>query len=248
VSIHAKQFSDAHEWAIKQIQLNSRDKTGYYSAAFADWAIAYPAIMSARESLGQRREDPATVSDAGKRQWLREQYGARIDEGMQMLQTALQIDPSYSDAMAYMNLLYRLKATLANSAAEAADALASADEWVGKAIQAKRQLPAGNPSSTMLAPAPPPAPVVPDNVPASAWPAPPRAFLERGGSFAQVTSASTPAKALLQELKSKGFPTGVFMTGGSQLTVYVLAGTYKDAEASSQAEADLTAAGFRVVQ
>lgn len=40
----------------------------------------------------------------------RDQYGPTMDEGIRMLGSAIKIDSNYSDAMAYMSLLYRLKA------------------------------------------------------------------------------------------------------------------------------------------
>ena len=61
-----------------------------------------------------------------------------------MLQIALQLDPNYSDAMAYMNLLYRIEAGIADTPEQSADFVAKADSWVTKAMEAKR-LQARNP-------------------------------------------------------------------------------------------------------
>jgi hypothetical protein len=61
--------------------------------------------------------------------------------GMQMLRKALALDANYDDAMAYMNLLYRLKAAMVDNPGEAAGLLAEADKWVGQALEAKRRNP-----------------------------------------------------------------------------------------------------------
>ena len=58
-----------------------------------------------------------------------------------MLQIAIQLDPDYSDAMAYMNLLYRIEAGIADTPAQSADAVAKADSWVDQG--AGRQTTAG---------------------------------------------------------------------------------------------------------
>jgi TonB family protein len=88
-----------------------------------------------------------------------------------MLETALQLDPDYSDAMAYMNLLYRIEAGIAETPAESAQMVAKADAWVDKALDAKRRL-ARNPRqpvqplnvdqpATLMLMAPPPPPPPP---------------------------------------------------------------------------------------
>jgi hypothetical protein len=58
---------------------------------------------------------------------------------MKYLQRAVEINPNYDDAMQYLNLTYRRKADLEcpNDAARKAD-LAQADEWVQKAIGARK--------------------------------------------------------------------------------------------------------------
>ena len=56
-----------------------------------------------------------------------------------MLQVALELDPEYSDAMAYMNLLYRIEAGIVDSPAESADLFAKADMWFTKARDAQNR-------------------------------------------------------------------------------------------------------------
>jgi hypothetical protein len=89
-----------------------------------------------------------------------------------MLQIALAKDPNSSDAMAYMNLLYREKAAIADSLEESQKMVELADEWVGKALDARRDSakktrlpdvvdPDGPPPVGVTVPTPPPPPPPP---------------------------------------------------------------------------------------
>ena len=79
------------------------------------------------------------IPDAGLRLKLRTDHMAQIEDGFRMLQVALQLDPDYSDAMAYMNLLCRIEAGIVDSQQQSADLIAKADDWVSKALAAKRR-------------------------------------------------------------------------------------------------------------
>jgi Tfp pilus assembly protein PilF len=61
-----------------------------------------------------------------------------LDEGVANMQKALDIDPEYDEAMAYMNLLIRYRADLDNSPEEFKKDWDSADNWVQKALSTKK--------------------------------------------------------------------------------------------------------------
>ena len=63
-----------------------------------------------------------------------------IDEGLEALTKAIEIDPDYDAAMAYVNLLYREKADFAESNDEADSMLAQADEWVQRALETRKRI------------------------------------------------------------------------------------------------------------
>jgi hypothetical protein len=138
-----------------------REKASYYCVGFTDWSIVYPAVAAVRAAAGMSQDDGNFIVDAAARRNPRDRYGPIIDEGMRMMGVALRMDPNYSDAMAYLNLLYRMKANLADSAAESADAVSEANEWVGKAIDANRIAPDSSPRGVTGAAAPPPPPPPP---------------------------------------------------------------------------------------
>ena len=62
-----------------------------------------------------------------------------IEDGISQLGKAIELRPDYDDAMAYMNLMYRERADLecGDPAARSRD-LKTADEWVDKALGAKK--------------------------------------------------------------------------------------------------------------
>jgi TonB family protein len=179
--VNTKRFPEAHDWAVKAIQVDATNKFAYYTAGFLDWSMTYPDYARTRLAAGMKMEDPGIIPDASLRLKLRTDHGAQIDDGFRMLQTALQLDPDYSDAMAYMNLLYRIEAAIVDSDAQSADLIAQADNWVTKALAARKH--AQNPQQTapshmQMAPPPPPPPPPPGG--AHAMAVPPDAILIEG--------------------------------------------------------------------
>jgi TonB family protein len=73
---------------------------------------------------------------------------------MANLQRALQLDPQYSDAMAYLNLLIRERGDLRDTKEEWAADVATADGWVQKVLETKKM----QAQSGIAAPPPPPPP------------------------------------------------------------------------------------------
>src|ERR1019366_8032387 len=98
----------------------------------------YPAYGKARAGLGMRIEDPGPIKDAGVRADLTARYGPVIESGLRALEKALEINPQYDDAMAYINLLVRERADLRETAEEWNRDVALADEWVTKALATKK--------------------------------------------------------------------------------------------------------------
>ena len=65
-----------------------------------------PMYGAARAKLGMKPEDPGPIKDKKVKEELKAKYLPVIDEGLENLEKALQIDPEYDDAMAYVNLLH----------------------------------------------------------------------------------------------------------------------------------------------
>jgi tetratricopeptide (TPR) repeat protein len=133
-----KKLDDAKEWYLKLIAADPRNKEGFYSLAVIDWVKWYSAWMRARADLGLKPEEPGPLKDKKVKEDLQTQYSAVIDDGIKNLQKALDIDPNYDDAMAYMNLLVREKADLDDSPDQYKADIETADKWVQKALDTKK--------------------------------------------------------------------------------------------------------------
>jgi TonB family protein len=96
--------------------------------------------------------------DAGVRADLTARYGSVLESGMRALEKALEINPQYDDAMAYMNLLIRERADLRDTAEECQRDVAIADEWVRKALATKKAKAGGGWGDQWSAPPSPPPP------------------------------------------------------------------------------------------
>src|SRR5439155_1091489 len=134
-----------------------KEKGAYYTAGRLDWATVFPEFQRVKQAAGGRMED-YSIPDAKLRKELRDRFLPQVEDGFRMLQIALQLDPDYSDAMAYMNLLCRLKAGLVDAATESAQLLSIGDDWVGKALAARRRQPQSQQAALLDVDGPPPGP------------------------------------------------------------------------------------------
>src|SRR5258708_13082056 len=83
-------------------------------------------------------EHSGPIKEQKVKEELRVKYSAVIDDGIQNLQKALDIDKEYDDAMAYMNLLVRERADLVDNPEEYKKQIEVADSWVQKAVDTKK--------------------------------------------------------------------------------------------------------------
>jgi Tfp pilus assembly protein PilF len=94
--------------------------------------------MEARAKLGMRPEDPGPIKDKKVREALAEKNLGVIESGLDHLKKALEIDPEYDDAMAYMNLLFRERADLQETQDSYNKDTEEADNWVQKTLDTKK--------------------------------------------------------------------------------------------------------------
>lgn len=133
-----KKLDDAKVWYTKLAEIAPQNKEAYYSLGVIAWAKWYPALMAARAKLGMKPEDPGPIKDKKLKEELSTQWSGTIAGGLQNLEKAIQIDPEYDDAMAYMNLLIRERADLADSPDQYKKDVETADNWVQKALETKK--------------------------------------------------------------------------------------------------------------
>lgn len=131
-------LDEAKVWYEKLAEVDPTNKEAYYSLGVIVWAKWYPALMTERAKLGMKAEDPGPIKDKKVKDALKEKWVAVVDQGLKHLEKALEIDKEYDDAMAYMNLLIREKADLADSPEEYKKQVEVADNWVQKALETKK--------------------------------------------------------------------------------------------------------------
>jgi len=137
-----KKFDEARDYYKKAIQADPNDPETYYSVGVIDWSQAYKDAADVKGHEGMKVEDELKGKGSQKIcDQLKSKDGPIVDEGMKMLQTAIDKRQDYDDAMAYMNLLYRRKA--ADMTCEDAQARAtlvqSANDWSDKAMAARKK-------------------------------------------------------------------------------------------------------------
>ena len=131
-----KRMDQAKEFYKKHIQLEPTNPEPYYSVAVINWTQTYQPRMVLKTRLKIAAEAP--ITNAQERQALAERNSPLIEEGMQMLNKAMELRQEYDDAMAYLNLLYREKADLAATPAEREELLNTANTWIDKALEVKK--------------------------------------------------------------------------------------------------------------
>src|SRR6266567_2808227 len=137
-----KKFDDSREYYKKAIDADPNDPETYYSVGVIDWTATYQDAAAVKAAAGLRVEDELKGKESQKYcDQMRSKDGAAVDEGMKMLQTAIDKRQDYDDAMAYMNLLYRRKANdmTCEDAQTRAEYVKTANDWSDKAMAARKK-------------------------------------------------------------------------------------------------------------
>jgi len=145
-----KKWDQAEEWYKKGLQLNPNDKEAYYTLGVIAWSKWYPIYGTARAKLSMKPEDPGPIKDKKVKEELKTQYLPLVNDGIQSLQKALDIDKEYDDAMAYMNLLIRERADLDDTPEQYQKDIEVANNWVQKTLETKKIKAERKPVSTGL--------------------------------------------------------------------------------------------------
>jgi len=133
IYFNERKYEDAREWYEKLISLDSDNKEAWYTLgviAFNEWR---PANDQARAKLNVRPDDNGPLPDKAVREDLKKRFNATLEDGIQALEKSLMIDPEYTDAMVYLNLLLRARAGWAESKPEYDKDVAAGEAWVHKA-------------------------------------------------------------------------------------------------------------------
>jgi tetratricopeptide (TPR) repeat protein len=133
-------YDQAKQIEMKIISLDPQDADANYTIGVIDWTEAYKNATDILAAAGLQDDGEGNVKKS--KDACAKLVAANTDlvnDALKYLQQAVNINPTYDAAMQYLNLTYRRKADLecGNDAARKAD-LAQADEWVQKAMGARK--------------------------------------------------------------------------------------------------------------
>jgi tetratricopeptide (TPR) repeat protein len=140
INRNIQKFDLAKQYELKVIAVAPNEPEAYYIVGFVDWTLAYKNAVTilAADGLTDDGEGNKKMTK-GACAKIVEANTPLVNEGLQYLQKAVDLNPNYDDAMQYIQLTYRRKADLEcpNDAARKAD-LAQSDVWTQKAIGARK--------------------------------------------------------------------------------------------------------------
>jgi tetratricopeptide (TPR) repeat protein len=133
-------YDEAKEWQKKVLEVDPQDAEAAYTIGSIDWRLAYRNAVKALAAVGMQDDGQGNVKMAKKAcQDLIQTNSQLVNEGLEYLHKAVEIRPSYDDAMAYLQLTYRRKADLecGNDSARKDD-MAQVDQWREKAMNTRK--------------------------------------------------------------------------------------------------------------
>jgi len=140
-----KDFEKAKDYQRQWLKIEPNNPVPYYWIGVINWAICFPRTQQMRKDLKldfpKNPKDPNTLPPLPEkaRAKLEEQNGPLVQEGIEVLEKAIQLKPNDFDTMAYLNLIYRQKADLETDPSASAADLRLAEDWVNKALAVKKQ-------------------------------------------------------------------------------------------------------------
>jgi tetratricopeptide (TPR) repeat protein len=140
--MNMKQFDKAGEYYKRAIAADPNDPEAYYSVAVIDWTAAYKDTADRKTKAGLAGVEAPMKSKQELKlcQDIKAANDAKVDEGLKMLETAMEKRQDYDEAMTYMNLLYLRKADMACGDPEAAAQFKKmSDEYTNKAMAARKK-------------------------------------------------------------------------------------------------------------
>ena len=134
-----KKFDIAKEWNERLLKIDPQNKEALYTLGVIAWGKAYPVRGEARAKLSMKPEDPGPLKDKKVREEVKTKNLAVVQEGLANLEKAVAIDGNYDDALAYINLMHRELADIADTTDDYKKEIALADDFVQKTLDAKKR-------------------------------------------------------------------------------------------------------------
>jgi len=132
-----KKLDESAEWHKKHIAVEPTAEH-YYSLAVIDFTKWVPDWLAARSAAKMKQDEPGPLKDPKLRAELKAKNGALVDESIGYLRKALELDPEYENAMAYLNLMLRQPADYLDTKEEYQKNIDEADMWLQKYLDTKK--------------------------------------------------------------------------------------------------------------
>ena len=121
------EYETAKEWYRSRIVVDPDSADPLYGIGTINWQLAYDETGMTGENVENLEEERVV------------EINTLVDEGVDVLKRALELDPGYADAMQYLNLLYREKAKLTGDEEEQRNWEREADKLALEALDLKRR-------------------------------------------------------------------------------------------------------------
>lgn len=136
-------FKEAEKYHLMHIALQPDDPQPYYWVGVIDWTLSYHANAEIRAKYNngnpKKQIKDADPLPPDLRDQYAQDYGPMVDDGIAKLQKAIQLQPDYDDAMAYLNLLLRRKADMVASSDDRDALEKQADDLVDQVKEIKER-------------------------------------------------------------------------------------------------------------
>ena len=137
------QLDEARNMELAALGLVPDDAEAHYTVGVIDWMQAYKFSVDALlpdglqdDGLGNTRMSPATCEK------IKTHNAQLVDDAIAHLSRAIELNRNYSDAMAYLNLVYRRRADFdCNDPSARTQDVASADKWSKQAAEIRGKAP-----------------------------------------------------------------------------------------------------------
>ena len=139
-----KKFDQAKDYNQRRIKIEPNNPEPYYWIGVIDWAVTWRGAQTLRRehNLDSAKDaahpDELPVIPDKLRKGLAETNAPLVDEGLQVLNKAIELKPNDTDSMAYLSLMYRQKSEIdPDNETRTAD-LKMAEDWVNKSLAARK--------------------------------------------------------------------------------------------------------------
>jgi tetratricopeptide (TPR) repeat protein len=138
-----KKFEESKSYHQQHIDQKPSDPEPYYWIGVIDWTLAFRGNGELRaeynrNNIRKQVKDDDALPPAVRAVYV-DKYGKLVEEGITNLQKSIEVKQDYDDAMAYLNLLYRRKADMVESADERASLKKQADDLIDKVKEIKQK-------------------------------------------------------------------------------------------------------------